>query len=94
MELCITVQIIHETKRRLMHSKVFGKIDTPVFSVMIEVRTIVEFLSLKLHFSAGFLPKSYDFFSRCMSHLQTELLHISPTVQTGFFQDFSDFLYF
>ena len=61
-------------------SKVFGKIDTPAFSVMIEVRTIVEFLSLKLHFSAGFLPKSYDFFSRCMSHLQTRLLYISPTL--------------
>ena len=71
-------------------SNVFGKIDTPVFSVMIEVRTIVGFLFLEVIL----VPKSYGFFSRCMSHLQTELLHISPTVQTGFFQDFSDFLYF
>ena len=57
---------------------------------MIEVRTIVGFLFLEVIL----VPKSYGFFSRCMSHLQTELLHISPTVQTGFFQDFSDFLYF
>ena len=29
-------------------NEVFGKIDTPVFSVMIQVRTIVEFLSSDL----------------------------------------------